>query len=44
MTPPEDKPAPFEESKDEESKADESKGEDEGGSDWRTWSGRSINP
>jgi hypothetical protein len=46
----EDEPAPFESSKPddaakEEAKGeDEAKGDDEGGSDWRTWSGRSINP
>jgi hypothetical protein len=42
-----DEPAPFEGEKGEEpasSGEGESKGDDEDGSDWRTWSGRSVNP
>jgi hypothetical protein len=37
-----DEPAPFDEEKKDEEKKDEGEGGD--GTDWRTWSGRSINP
>jgi hypothetical protein len=41
QVPSPDEPAPFDHTKGED-KPD--KGDDEGGSDWRTWSGRSVNP
>ena len=48
QVPKPDEPAPFEEKLKEDeagSPSDEGKdGGDEGGGDWRTWSGRSVNP